>query len=209
MPRLLAVSDRASLAQSRPGLELADWAAELDALGVGALQLRERDLSDRELFELATRVRRRFGGLLVINRRIDVALAAGAEGVHLPESGLPVESLRHGFGERVLLGRSVHDLEGVREARRAGADYVTLAPVWASPGKSEPVGIAVLARAAAEGLAVFALGGVDAARLDEVARCGAAGAAGIRMFQRADDVRRAVAAAAAAWDRPARPPRLR
>lgn len=155
------------------------------------------------------RVRRRFSGLLLISRRIDVALAAGAHGVHLPESGLPLERLRRRFGDRVLLGRSVHDLDGVREARRAGADYVTLAPIWASPGKGAPLGAAILERAAAEGVPVFALGGVDAQRLTEVARRGAAGAAGIRMFQHAEDARRAVAAAAAAWDRPTPPPPLR
>lgn len=195
----MAISDRLSLARTRPGLSLEDWAAEMDDSGVDALQLREKDLADGALFELALEVRRRFHGLLLVNGRIDIALAAGAEGVHLPESGLPVECLRRRFGSRVLLGRSVHDLSGVREARRTGADFVTLSPIYHSPEKGAALGPLVLESAAREGIPVLALGGVELRALPELHRCGAAGVAAIRLFQRPQITRDAVAAAQQLW----------
>jgi len=182
---LLAISDRASL-----GLSISDWFRALGAAGVGAVQLREKDLDDRDLYELARLAREILppATRLLVNGRLDVALAAGADGVHLPADGVPAAPLRARFGPGVLIGRSTHTVAEVGRARDEGVDYVTFGPVWATPGKGAPVGLAELARAAAAGLPVYALGGVTLERLGELAGAGAAGAAAIRLFQRPADL---------------------
>jgi thiamine-phosphate pyrophosphorylase len=182
--RLLAISDRASL----PG-ELSEWFGELGRAGVDALQIREKDLDDRSLYGLARLARSVLppGTRILVNGRLDVALAAGADGAHLPADGVPLGPLRRGFGPGVLLGRSTHSVEEVERALADGADYVTFGPVYPTPGKERygpPVGVEALARAAAVGLPVYALGGVTLERFAEVAAAGAAGVAGIRLFQR-------------------------
>jgi thiamine-phosphate pyrophosphorylase len=177
---LLAISDRASLA-----IPLADWLRALGAAGIGAVQLREKDLDDRDLYDLARLARTVLPPptRLLVNGRLDVALAAGADGVHLPADGVPVRALRARFGREVLIGRSTHTLEEVERARDEGADYVTFGPVFATPGKGPPVGLEALARAATAGVPVLALGGVTLERLEDLAAAGAAGVAAIRLFQ--------------------------
>lgn len=183
LPSLLAISDRASLP-----LPLADWLRGLGAAGIGAVQIREKDLDDRALFGLARLARAALPPRtrLLVNGRIDVALAAGADGVHLPADGVPTAALRARFGPGVLIGRSTHRVEEVERARDEGADYVTFGPVYATPGKGAPAGLGELARAAAAGLPVYALGGVTLERLGELAAAGASGVAAIRMFQGTD-----------------------
>jgi thiamine-phosphate pyrophosphorylase len=132
---------------------------------------------------------------LLVNGRADLALAAGADGVHLPADGVPVAPLRRRFGRALLLGRSTHRLEEVAEAAQAGADYVVFGPVFPVPGKGEPAGLERLAAAAALGVPVLALGGIGLAELPRVAAAGAAGAAGIRLFADPGALPRVVAAA--------------
>jgi thiamine-phosphate pyrophosphorylase len=185
--RLLAISDRTSVA----GGDLAPWFHRLAAAGVDGVQIREKDLDDRAVYGLARVGRSALSprACLVVNGRLDIALAAGADGVHLPADGVPVSALRRRFGPEVLIGRSTHSLEEVERARDEGADYVTFGPVYAKPGKERfgpPAGLEALARAARLGLPVHALGGVTLARLGEVAAAGAAGVAGIRLFQDED-----------------------
>jgi thiamine-phosphate diphosphorylase len=177
---LLAVSDRTTLP-----LPLEDWLHALAAAGIGAVQLREKDLADRDLYELTRRARAVLPPTvrLLVNGRVDVALAAGADGVHLPSDGVPVAALRRRFGRGLLIGRSTHRLGEVESARDAGADYVTFGPVYATPGKGPPVGVGELSRAAAAGIAVYALGGVTLETFGELAGAGAAGIAAIRLFQ--------------------------
>ncbi len=207
--RLLAISDRSLLDDDGGGEAFAGWLRRLAAAGVDAVQLREKDLADRALYDLARQAR----GLLpppvrlLVNGRLDLALAAGADGAHLPADGVPLAALRERFGPGVLLGRSTHRPEEVEQARRDGADYVTFGPVYPTPGKERygpPAGLDGLhglSRAAAAGVPVYALGGVTIQRLGEVAAAGAAGAAGIRMFQDAG-LAALVRAAAAAFERP-------
>jgi len=187
--RLLAISDRAALGGEAA---LPAWLRRLAAAAtrlpeLTAVQLREKDLADRALHDLARQARALLPppGRLLVNGRLDLALAAGADGAHLPADGVPLAALRERFGPAVLLGRSTHHADEVEQARRDGADYVTFGPVYPTPGKERygpPPGLAGLRRAAAVGIPVYALGGVTIQRLGEVAEAGAAGAAGIRLF---------------------------
>jgi thiamine-phosphate pyrophosphorylase len=189
VPHLLAISDgevRDPRDGEDPGFDA--WLEQVATAGVDAVQLREKHLDDRSLFELARRARERLPPevSLLVNGRADVALAAEADGVHLPSSGLPAGPLRCRFGARLLIGRSTHSPAEVAAAREDGADYVTFGPVYTTPSKAaygSPPGLEGLRRAAAVGLPVLALGGVDAEHLAEVAAAGAAGAAGIRAFR--------------------------
>jgi thiamine-phosphate pyrophosphorylase len=177
---LLAISDRAGI-----DIPFSEWLARLVAAGVGAVQVREKDLDDRAVYELARQARAVLPTVLV-NGRMDLALAACADGAHLPADGVPVAALRRRFGPDVLLGVSTHSVEEVERARRDGADYVTFGPVWPTPSKERygpPLGIGELARAARVGIPVYALGGVMLSRFGEAAAAGAAGVAGIRLFQ--------------------------
>jgi thiamine monophosphate synthase len=99
-----------------------------------------------------------------------------------PGGGAPAASIAQ--PRSLLIGRSTHSVDEVLAARDEGVDYVTFGPIWATPGKGAPLGTAALARAAAAGVPVYALGGVTLERLGELAAAGAAGAAAIRMFQR-------------------------
>lgn len=187
---LLAVSDRRSLPST--GLGMTDWLRALGAAGVGAVQIREKDLEDRALYDLARLSRETLppATRVLVNGRLDIALAAGADGAHLPADGLPAAPLRARFGacfgSGVLLGRSTHSTEEVERARDEGVDYVVFGPVYPTPGKGEPAGTAALAQAAmaaGPGVPVFALGGVTLQRFGEVAAAGAKGVAAIRLFQ--------------------------
>ncbi len=203
--RLLAISDLQALG----GEPLDEWLSSLGRTGVDAVQIRAKELEDRDLYTLVRRARSLLppGVRLLVNGRLDIALAAGADGAHLPADGVPLAALRRRFGAGVLLGRSTHRLEEVEAARRDGADYVTFGPVYPTPGKERhgpppDGGLGDLAAAARSGIPVYALGGVTLARLAEVAGAGAAGAAGIRLFLAPAELPRLVAAAAMAFRRP-------
>ncbi len=218
MPRtlgfeLLAISDR----QALPDGALEPWLWRIGAACVGAVQIREKDLSDRDLFALGLSARQILPPttMLLINGRVDLAraiegeaergMSGGAEeigrvGVHLPATGLDVAPLRARFGAELLIGRSTHSLDEIARAREEGADYATFGPVFATPSKAAfgpPVGLAAFARAAALGLPLYALGGVTLEHLPELARAGARGVAGIRLFLEPTDLPALVATARA------------
>jgi thiamine-phosphate pyrophosphorylase len=155
--------------------------AALGALprGAAAVQLRLPGAGGRALCEAAralVEVTRARGAPLLVNDRLDVALAAGADGVHLPSRGLPVEAARR-IAPALLVGVSTHSRAEAERAARAGADLVTFGPVWATPSKAglgEPVGPGALAdTVTAVAIPVFALGGVD---LDRASACLSVGA---------------------------------
>lgn len=162
--------------------------------GVRAVQLREKDLSGRELYELACRVRiltSRYGAKLLINDRLDTALAVGADGVHLGESSMPVERVREIAGEGMLIGVSCHALPGALAAREGGADFITFSPVYYTPSKAgygEPVGPECLAEACRRlDIPVFALGGIKPENVRAVLDRGASGIALISAILAAGD----------------------
>ncbi len=122
---------------------------------------------------------------VVVSSRCDIALAAGAAGVNLPENDIPVAAARALLGER-LVGRSVHSLESALRAESEGADYVIFGPVWVSASHlaSTPAGIKALAQVAhAVRIPVLAIGGVTEERVAECHAAGAAGYAAIGLFE--------------------------
>jgi thiamine-phosphate pyrophosphorylase len=153
------------------------------AQGVDYIQIREKDLASRELFDLAVGIRSRSRGSLtkaLINGRLDIAIAADLDGVHLPANGLPAARVRPYVK---TLGVSTHNLDEALRAEHAGADFIVFGPVFDTPGKT-PVGVSALrAVTAAVRIPVLAIGGITAANTPEVLAAGARGIAAIRLFQ--------------------------
>lgn len=152
--------------------------------GLDFIQIREKDLPSQSLYELVCRVRDAASGTptkVLVNDRLDVALAAGVDGVHLPGNGLPAVRVRPFVR---ILGCSVHSLEEALEAQSSGADFVIFGPVFETPGKT-PVGLGALQTlTTAVRLPVLAIGGITLENTKQVLDAGAAGIAAIRLFQR-------------------------
>jgi thiamine-phosphate pyrophosphorylase len=173
--------------------DLAEFLAAAVGGGVDIVQLREKELADRELLavlEQAREVTRRLGVPLVVNDRPDLAVLCGADFVHVGQDDLPVEAARR-FGLGV--GLSTH---GRRELDAANADYAAVGPVFATPTKPgrPPVGLE-LVRYAAERARVpwFAIGGIDDSNVAEVAAAGARRIAVVRAIGDSSDPERAAA----------------
>jgi thiamine-phosphate pyrophosphorylase len=178
--------------------------AALDG-GVDAVQLREKDLLGAELLRLAEMLRAitaRYGAALFVNDRIDVALAADADGVQLGRHGMPAAAARRIVGRDRLVGVSTHTPAEADAAARAGADFVVFGPVFATPSKAAygpPRGIEELgAVARALAIPVYAIGGITAARVPEMRAAGARGIALISAVVAAVDPARAAREIAAA-----------
>lgn len=165
------------------------------AAGVDLVQLREKDLSGRTLFDLAGRMAaicHAAGARLLINDRLDVALAAGADGVHLPADGLPAAAVRARIGDRLLIGVSTHSAAEAARAERDGADFVVLGPVFPTASKRRygpPLGLEPL-RAAMEQvkIPVYAIGGVNAETVEKLRDLPLGGVALIGAIMNADDI---------------------
>jgi len=160
--------------------------------GVNVVQLREKDLSAGELFSLGMRLREvtRGKALFLINDRVDVAQACGADGVHLPENGLPTPIARWVMGRNALVGCSVRSAEAAAQAEKDGVDLVQLGTIFASPSKpdSPPAGPEFLREVAdAVSVPVLAVGGVTPQNAAEAIAAGASGAAVISAICGADD----------------------
>ena len=140
--------------------------------GVRAIQLREKDLGGKELFELADKISvrcQRYKAQLFVNDRIDVALAVGAAGVQLGKTSLPIETARALLGPGKLIGYSTHALDEAMQAEHSGADFVLFGPVYFTPSKAAygaPQGVAALKEIVEKvALPVYAIGGVNATNL--------------------------------------------
>lgn len=164
--------------------------------GVSCVQLREKGLSTRAFVEEAARIRdllEPFGVPLVINDRVDVALAVGAQGVHLGQSDLPCEAARRILGDRFLIGLSVETWEDVVRAQDQPVDYLGVSPVFDTPTKSDTLeawGLGGLARIRAFSRhPLVAIGGIHAGNLADVVRAGAEGIAVVSALCAAPDPR--------------------
>jgi thiamine-phosphate pyrophosphorylase len=187
-------------------------AAALTA-GVDAIQLRDRRASGGALLAAATTLRdltRAHGTLLLVNDRIDVARATGADGIHLPAGSFPIAEARRLLapaarglaGGAQLVGQSTHAPDEARAAAAAGADYVVLGPIFATPSKAAfgaPLGLAAL-RATAITCPLIAIGGIDVGTIASAIDAGATGVAVIRAILDAPDPGAAAAALRAALD---------
>lgn len=152
------------------------------------VQIREKDLSGRNLERIVTKVlslARGSATKILVNDRVDVALACGAAGVQLPSQGLPVASVRTICPPGFIVGVSTHSLREALEASENGAHFVLFGPVFPTLSKpgAPPVGLEALADVVQQTpVPVYALGGITPERVREVAATGAAGVAGISVF---------------------------
>ncbi|MCC6175129.1 MAG: thiamine phosphate synthase [Chloroflexi bacterium] len=175
--------------------------------GVNAIQVREKSMPAGELYAVVQRLRAIVGNqaLLLVNDRVDVALAAGADGVQLGESGLPCEAARR-LAPDLVLGRSVHDVARAAEAIQSGADLLVVGTMFAStshPG-SLTAGPPLIRKIAAKTtLPLIGIGGITAGNAAQVIGAGASGVAVISTIAGAPDPREAaarlVAAVTEAW----------
>jgi thiamine-phosphate pyrophosphorylase len=163
--------------------------------GVDWVQIREKDLSARKLFELTSAVMKLAPDAppkIFVNTRADVALAAGAHGVHLPSGSVSAAEIRKLSSPGFVVGVSCHHTDEVRRAASEGADFVVFGPVFETPSKQAygpPKGLKKLEEACgAADIPVLALGGVGLGNAADCLAAGAAGIAGISLFQQAEDL---------------------
>jgi thiamine-phosphate pyrophosphorylase len=189
-PRLYLITDRTS-ARGRPLLEVVRAALRG---GVDAVQLREKDLPAQPLLELARELRTvcaEFGASLLVNDRIDIALAVDADGVHLPVSSFRAADARTILGPGKLIGASAHNLAEATTARNGGADFIVFGPIFDTESKRDygkPLGperLTELTRG--ERTPVLAIGGVTPDRVQMVCERGAAGVAVLSGILAAED----------------------
>lgn len=164
------------------------------AAAVPLVQIREKSLSARVLYELIARaaaIASSSTTRLLVNDRFDVARAADADGVHLTSRSLPTSEIRRISDEDFLIGVSTHSLQTALDARADGADFVVFGPVFETPAKQvfgEPQGLEKLREVtnALDGFPVLAIGGINLDNAVDCFRAGASGIAAIRLFQDTD-----------------------
>lgn len=163
--------------------------------GVSLIQIREKNLSARLLFELTCSVVETTRGRatrVLVNDRADIAIAAKADGVHLTSNSLSAAVIRENFPREFVVGVSTHNIEEVVDAANSGADFAVFGPVFATPSKIDVKGIDTLRETCAlvAPFPVLAIGGVDAENVGEILRAGASGVAAIRALNEPDSIRR-------------------
>ena len=193
-PLLCYITDRKAL----PGEDPLPIIEQTVAAGIDLIQIRERDLPVRKLLALVEGAVKRAGAgttRVLVNDHLDVAVAAGAAGVHLPAHGFPVDEVRRSYPE-LLIGASTHNPDELRRAADGGADFAVFGPVFETPSKKAygpPLGLGKLAEAArAVNIPLLALGGVTLENAADCLRAGAAGLAAISLFQQSADLEETV-----------------
>jgi len=167
------------------------------AAGINLIQIREKQLTARVLFELverATYLTRGTNTRVLVNDRTDVAVGAGADGVHLTTQSLDAAMIRKTFGKEVLIGSSTHSLAEARFAQEQGADFIVFGPVFETQSKKSfgpPAGLEKFADVARElrDFPVLALGGISVANAQDCFAAGAQGIAGISLFSNPQTLR--------------------
>lgn len=178
--------------EKRTILHLIECAVETK---ISLIQIREKRLSARMVFELATeavKLTAPTATKLLINDRADIAFAANADGVHLPAESLPANIIKRAFPPDFIVGVSAHTLEEAVAAEKQEADFVTFSPIFFSLGKGAPQGISRLRQICEhlKSFPVIALGGIDESNLAAVLAAGASGFAAIRFLNSAENLRK-------------------
>jgi thiamine-phosphate pyrophosphorylase len=187
-PIICLVTDRRQLPD--PAEEhLVRLVAQAIAAGVNLVHVRERDLDDRRLYSLTRRIVAAAAGttaIVVVNDRTDIALAAGASGVHLRSDSVPADRVRSIVPDGFLVGRSVHSAHEAAAAAATGVDYLVMGTIYPTPSKPQGAPLAGLrgleATCRSVQRPVVAIGGITSANVREVAAAGAAGIAAIGLF---------------------------
>jgi len=196
MSRLLDFTDVALYgvtSEPRDEREFLDKISAALAGGMDALQLRCKKMSDRDVVALGKKVKALCadaGTLFLVDNRLDIALALDADGVHVGHEDLPVPFVRSLLGHRKIIGRSAHSLPEAIEAQRAGADYVSCGPIWATPTRPDypAVGLNLIGLYhAALRIPYVVIGGVDETNIDQVVEAGAKTVAVVRAIFDAKD----------------------
>ena len=162
--------------------------------GASLVQLRDKSATDAELIETGKVLREicnRYGALLIVNDRVNVAKAIGADGLHLGQDDLSMTDARHEMGEEGLIGVSTHHLEQALSAEDAGADYIGVGPIFRTPTKPgyPPVGIEFIRKVSQEiQIPFFAIGGIDLSNVEEVLAAGAHSVAVVRAVVAQKDI---------------------
>jgi len=176
---------------NRPPLEAADLAVRG---GADAIQLREKDLPDREFLDLARQMRElcsKAGALFIVNDRVSISKLAGADGVHVGQDDLPGVEARKILRKGKILGVSTHDIDQARQAQADGADYIGVGPIYPTDtkGYEQGVGVDFIRQVKAEiTIPFFAIGGITLDRLDEVIAAGCTRVAVSSAVIAADDI---------------------
>jgi thiamine-phosphate pyrophosphorylase len=166
--------------------------------GVNFIQLREKRLPAKMLLDTAkwvSELTKEYRAKLFINDRVDIALAVGADGVHLGQKSMPAHAVRKISKNKLLIGVSTHSIDEAVQAEKDGADFITLGPIFKTQSKlkyGDPIGIDVIRHVKSEvSIPVFAIGGIKADRVKEVIKAGADGVAVISAILAAKDIRNA------------------
>jgi thiamine-phosphate pyrophosphorylase len=176
LPKVYPITD-----PNLSGLSHAEQIDRLIAGGATLIQFRDKQAASRDFYrqaEAALKIARQYDVRLIINDRVDVALALGADGVHLGQQDMPVEAARRLLGERAIVGISTHNLEQAKLAANMPADYVAFGPIFATSTKENPDPIAGLealrgVRTIVSALPLVAIGGITLANAEEAWKAGA------------------------------------
>ena len=182
------------------GKKLTDIIEQAVEGGVGTVQLREKDLSTGDLYSLAKEIREiteRKGVNLIINDRVDIAIAVDADGVHLGWQSLEIGMVRRMIGRDKIIGFSAHSLKEAERAENSGADYVTISPIFDTVNKDyfiKPLGVGEIGKIKEQiNIPVIALGGINENNVNNVLKNGADGIAVISAILLSDSPKQTVA----------------
>lgn len=155
--------------------------------GIDIIQIREKDLSAKELSSFVTKLTSLVKNTsILINDRLDIALSCGANGVHLPSNSFPIKEVRKLVGNQFIISASTHSIEEAKQAAAQGADFILFSPIFDTPSKrayGKPLGLELLKQAVSTiNCPIIALGGINSENALSVLECGVAGLAAIRLF---------------------------